>query len=794
MKKLLAILMALVMTLSIAGVYMAETNAQPAGAAGDVLSTLEEAAPQPQAATDFDNIEADTLGEIVDAGAQTGTNASPELNTENTAAAPTATAPSADTTAPAADATTPAADAAAPAAGTSAETSAETLTETPAETATATPTETLTEAPAGTPAETPAETPEADPEELPLGEEYEEIFPDWNEGSAVLKTLVDYVESVTDEASPDFIPERDRIAVFDMDGTLYGELFPTYFEYYMLAWRILKDPTYSPDQEMLALGREIRESVTTNNFAEDLPIRHAIGAAKAYAGMTMTQFADYVNQFLIRDVDGFEGMTYGEAVYLPMVEVVEYLQENGFKTYVCSGSDRFICRYLLEGMYDFPYENIIGMDVEMRATGQNDVDGLDYVYSPSDSLIRSDKLLIKNLKMNKVSMISKEIGHQPVLSFGNSSGDVSMHNYTITDNPYKSAAFMLIADNDVLDYGHSEKGPELRQKWEESGYNVISMKDDFRTIYGDNVVKTGTFHWEEELTDDYDAPATGIADPNAANPAAVTDPAAAAADPAAAAATDPAAAAANPAAAAAPTDIATVADPTAATAAPAEIATVADPTAAATAAAPADIATAADPAAATAAPTEIATVADPAATAPAATAAAAPAGTTDLSALADLSNSQAAGAAPAVNPALTDPSAGAAPAVNPALTDPSAAGSSDLVTIENPAASAPAQSSGAVLNGSELPMNSSGGFMSMADLQAISNSQSTAGTVDPNAKQMVIVINANVRDKPHGELIRVIPEGTVVNVYGTSGENNDWYEIEIFGMRGYVYKDLLREQ
>ncbi|MBR5428262.1 MAG: hypothetical protein IK118_07930, partial [Clostridia bacterium] len=110
-----------------------------------------------------------------------------------------------------------------------------------------------------------------------------------------------------------------------------------------------------------------------------------------------------------------------------------------------------------------------------------------------------DHLLIKNLKMNKVKQIVQEIGRKPVLSFGNSSGDVSMHMYTISDNPYRSAAFMLIADDDVRDYGHPEKGDELRAKWEALGFHVISMRDDFKTIYGENVKKTGTFRWTEEL-------------------------------------------------------------------------------------------------------------------------------------------------------------------------------------------------------------------------------------------------------------------------------------------------------
>ena len=103
--------------------------------------------------------------------------------------------------------------------------------------------------------------------------------------------------------------------------------------------------------------------------------------------------------------------------------------------------------------------------------------------------MRTEDVLIKNLKMNKVNQIVQEIGKQPVLSFGNSSGDVSMHNYTITNNPYKALAFMLIANDDVRDYGNVEKATKLGLEWEEKGYNVISMRDDFKTIYPENVVR-----------------------------------------------------------------------------------------------------------------------------------------------------------------------------------------------------------------------------------------------------------------------------------------------------------------
>ena len=207
------------------------------------------------------------------------------------------------------------------------------------------------------------------------------LFAEWNSEAPALKTLIEYVEAVTDENNPDFIPVPDRIAVFDMDGTLCAELNPTYLEYYMLAWRILRDPSYQPDAEMLEFGRMLRDHALDKSFPDHMDMLHATHAAKAYAGMTLTQFADFVNNCLVREADGFEGMTYANTFYLPMIEVVEYLQDNDFTVYVVSGSDRYLCRTYLEGVLDIPYSQIIGMDVKIEASNQQGTDGLDYVYS-----------------------------------------------------------------------------------------------------------------------------------------------------------------------------------------------------------------------------------------------------------------------------------------------------------------------------------------------------------------------------------------------------------------------------
>ena len=91
--------------------------------------------------------------------------------------------------------------------------------------------------------------------------------------------------------------------------------------------------------------------------------------------------------------------------------------------------------------------------------------------------------------MNKVSVIEQEIGQQPVLSFGNSSGDSSMANFVITNNKYKSAAYMLCCDDLKRENGNTEKAEKMKKSCEENGWTAISMKDDWKTIYGDSVTK-----------------------------------------------------------------------------------------------------------------------------------------------------------------------------------------------------------------------------------------------------------------------------------------------------------------
>ena len=316
-----------------------------------------------------------------------------------------------------------------------------------------------------------------------------EYFTLWNQ-CASLTALQAYVEDVTNPESKNFIKEEDRIATFDMDGTFVAELYPTYFEYNMLEYRALDDPTYKDiaPADVKEAAQEIRDFVREGKKLPDhFDMKHAYAAAKAYAGMTVAEFDAYVKAYAAKPANGFKGMTYGQGFYKPMLQVFDYLKDNGFTFYVVSGSDRFICRALVASIGIDP-NRVIGMDVKLCSSNQGDVAGVNYTMGKEENLIRTDELIIKNLKTNKVLQITQEIGKVPVLSFGNSGGDCAMHNYCLS-NKYPCAAFMLIADDDARDHANPQKAIALGEQWRESGYYVISMKNDFKTIYGDGVEK-----------------------------------------------------------------------------------------------------------------------------------------------------------------------------------------------------------------------------------------------------------------------------------------------------------------
>ena len=314
----------------------------------------------------------------------------------------------------------------------------------------------------------------------------------WTDDAPLKKQLTEYISKITDKDSKDFIPVDRRIAVFDFDGTLFCETDPVYFDYRLFYYRVTEDPDYKDKASAIEkeTAAKIKTMMDTGESAKGLEVAHGKGVASAFAGMTVGEFNDYVKMFREKQAPSYNNMKNGEAYYKPMIQVVNYLKANDFTVYVVSGTDRFIVRGAIEdSVLDVPPRQIIGSDETIVASHQGSEDGLTYQYKLEDQVITGGDFIIKNLKMNKVSVIQQEIGLQPVLSFGNSSGDNSMANFVIDDNPYPSAAYMLCCDDLERENGNMKKADAMRKSCEENGWTAISMKNDWTTIYGDNVTK-----------------------------------------------------------------------------------------------------------------------------------------------------------------------------------------------------------------------------------------------------------------------------------------------------------------
>ena len=342
---------------------------------------------------------------------------------------------------------------------------------------------------------------EADAQAVDAGE----MLSLWNEGAEAREQLISYMEAITLEGGPDYIPVENRIAVFDFDGTLFCETDPNYFDYTLLAYRVLEDPEYkdqaSEFEKMVA--NKIVDQNTNGTKYEELPMEHGQAVASAFKGMTVDEFYAYIQEFKKQPMPSYSGMTRGGGFYEPMLQVINYLKANDFRVYVISGTDRFICRGLmLNSPLDLPAYQIIGSDESVVSAKQGGEDGLNYTFEQGDDLYLGGEFLIKNLKMNKVTVINKEIGMQPVLSFGNSTGDAAMANYTIGKNPYKSLAFMLCCDDLDRENGNVDKAQKMYDLCAEFNWIPVSMKNDWKTIYAEGVQYLGKQAAEEPAAEE----------------------------------------------------------------------------------------------------------------------------------------------------------------------------------------------------------------------------------------------------------------------------------------------------
>lgn len=315
----------------------------------------------------------------------------------------------------------------------------------------------------------------------------------WTDGSPGLSSIEEFVRTATDPDSETYVAACDRIAVFDFDGTLYGERFPTYFDTCLFLHRALHDPSFSAAEDVAEYAASLEEALLNGQPEPDSPRSTAQMAAECFAGMDVDAYREYVRAFMEQPAHGFSGMTYGEGFFLPMVALVEYLSRNDFTVFISSGSERIMVRELIAGRLDawIPPHRVIGSTFSLMATNQGDKDGRSYTYSREDEVLMEGNLVVKNQRANKVFSIVDEIGAPPILVFGNSSGDLAMAEYCIQ---HGGRAYMLLCDDVERDYGDPDEAAAFAEDCQSRGIDTISMRDEFGTIYGEGVVRA-----EEEM-------------------------------------------------------------------------------------------------------------------------------------------------------------------------------------------------------------------------------------------------------------------------------------------------------
>ena len=310
----------------------------------------------------------------------------------------------------------------------------------------------------------------------------------WTENAKPKAALTEYMAAITDKRSETYIPKEDRIAVFDLDGTLMCETYPRCFEYMVFVDYALNNPDYRPTDEVKAVAQEIVDT-RWQEKPSGISTRQAAAAAVAYKGMTPAELEAYVAKFMSSDAEGFIGLKRGEAFYAPMVELMKFLEANDFTVYIVTATERNIVRALVRDTLGIPAARVIGTEYGYTATGQGDIADADYTFRSTDKVVFDGNYYGENAKMSKVDAIVREIGQQPVLAFGNSSGDVAMCEYVVTNNPHNALSYIVLADDEAREWGDTAGAQKKIADYSALGIGTISMRDDFATIYGNGVEK-----------------------------------------------------------------------------------------------------------------------------------------------------------------------------------------------------------------------------------------------------------------------------------------------------------------
>jgi haloacid dehalogenase-like hydrolase len=299
-------------------------------------------------------------------------------------------------------------------------------------------------------------------------------LPSWNDGPA-RSAVLDFVARVTAPGSPDFVPEAERVAVFDNDGTLWAEL-PLYFQ---LAFAIDRA------RELAAADPELAENALLKALASGDPAalagvtEHDVldVVARTHSGLTLEDFSAVVSEWLATARHPRFDRPYTDLVYQPMLELLAYLRASSFKTFIVSGGGIDFMRTFAEKVYGIPPEQVVG---SMGKLGFEIRDG-------APVLVKQPGVDFVEDKEGKPVGIARFIGRRPILAFGNSDGDLAMLQYTAGGD---GARFVGIVRHDDADrewaYDRESKIGRLDAALVEAearGWTVVSMRNDFATVF-----------------------------------------------------------------------------------------------------------------------------------------------------------------------------------------------------------------------------------------------------------------------------------------------------------------------
>jgi len=304
----------------------------------------------------------------------------------------------------------------------------------------------------------------------------------WNDGPTK-EAVVAFVQQVTDRSSPQFVPPAERIATFDNDGTLW----PSHPMYTQLAFALDRIKALAPKHPEWKTKQPF--NAVLDNDLKALAAAGEKGMVElvmaSHAGMSTAQFEAIVTDWLEKARHPRFKRRYTELAYQPMLEILAYLRENGFKTYIVSGGGVEFMRPMTEQVYGIPPEQVVGSTIETK-------------YEVKDGqpvLMRLPKIDFIDDKAGKPVGINKFIGRRPIAAFGNSAGDRQMLEWTGAGSG--SRLMMLVFHDDAereYAYGPANGLPDthfgtfpqaLMDEAKKKGWVVISMKNDWKRIFSD---------------------------------------------------------------------------------------------------------------------------------------------------------------------------------------------------------------------------------------------------------------------------------------------------------------------